>query len=127
MIARILPTEEWGRLGSAEITELLPHVQPQQAAVVVVEDGDRIVATWTVVRIVHLEGAWIHPDYRNPGVTRRLLRKTLEVAAEWAGDWVWTGATSDDVRGLLTRMGARRMPVDSYVVPLKKEAPCQPQ
>lgn len=119
MISRLLPIEEWPRLPE-HFQTLLPHVQPSDVQILVVEDGDRIVATWAVMRIVHVEGIWIDAEYRGRvGVARRLYLATMAAARQWTTGWAMTGADSDEVRALLARAGAQQIPMDTYVLPLK--------
>ena len=122
MTTRILEPTEWARVPT-DLASLLPHVVPSDAQVVVVEDEGRIVASWAVLRVVHLEGLWIDPAYRGRvSVARRLYEATLSAARRWTSGWAMTGATTDDVRALLTHAGAQHLPMDSYVMPLKDVA-----
>lgn len=122
MTTRLLPPEEWHRL-PAVIGDLLPHMVPEDVQVVVIEDATgAIVGTWTAARMVHLEGLWIAPEHRGrPSVARRLYQAGRAAAAQWTAGWAMTGAASDDVRSLLDRVGAVRLPLDTYVLPLRKQ------
>lgn len=65
---RVLPPEEYYRLGLAE------QYLPIGGIVGVVEDGDRIAGRWLAGQTTILEGLEIHPDYRkHPGVARALF------------------------------------------------------
>lgn len=123
---RILPPEEWHRLAHTDMPTVLPYVEPEDIRVVVVESGDVVVGCWAVLRVVHLEGVWIHPTYRGKGsVARRLLTATLTVARQWTSRWAMTGANSDDVRHLLVKhLGARQVPMDTFVIPMEG-TPCR--
>ena len=115
---RILEPTEWARVPT-DLQALLPHVIPGDAQVVVVEDDGRIVASWAVLRVVHLEGLWIDPAYRGRvSVARRLYEATLSAARRWTSGWAMTGAATDDVRALLNTAGAQKLPMDTYVLPL---------
>jgi hypothetical protein len=118
---RILPPDEWDRLSETDIPAYLPMAKPEDVQVVVVEDDGRIVGAWAVLRVVHLEGVWIAPEYRKrSSVARRLLVATFEAAKAWAPGWAFTGADSDDVRRLITKhLGGRKAPFDLYVVPVR--------
>lgn len=126
MTSRILPQAEWVRLHETEIPQALPYLNPDDVQVVVVEDGDRIVGAWAVLRVVQLEGVWIAPEYRKRGtVAGRLLKATLAVAKTLAPCWAMSGAQTPDVARLLTKhLGALRLPMDTYVIPLG-ELPCR--
>lgn len=120
MTSRILPPAEWSKLHETQLPTILPHVEPDDAQIVVVEDGDRIVGSWAVLRITHLEGLWIHPEYRGRvSVARRLLISTLKVARQWAPKWVMTGSDQEPVRRMLERFGALKVPMDTYVMPVE--------
>lgn len=122
MTTRSLQPSEWHRL-STDYAAVLPHVQPSDVEIVVVEDGDRIVASWAVMRIVHLEGLWIDPDYRGRvSVARRLYRATMAAVQRWTTGWAMTGADTDTVRAMLATVGAVHVPMDVYVMPIKGAA-----
>lgn len=124
MKARILPQSEWGRLAATNLCELLEKVGPDEVDVVVVEDGDTVIACIGVLRATHFEGAWIEPEHRNAGVTRALLRLASEVAST---RWVFAGAAEDHMRSILDRLGGVRLPMDTYIVDLGGEAVCRLQ
>lgn len=122
MIERILPAAEWPRLAHTDIHAMLPFLNPADIDIVVIEDGADIVACWAVVRVVHLEGVWIHPAYRHKGsVARRLIRATWNVAKRLAPRWVMTAAREDDSitkRLLVKHLGAVQVPMTPYLVGL---------
>lgn len=118
MKARVLPVAEWSRLASVPCGGQIPDIRPEDMAEIVVEDGDRIVARWTVLRMTHLEGLWIDPEYRNAGTGRRLMRLAVQTARQWADKWVQTGAQTDEVRDMLARVGAVKIEMDNYMLPL---------
>jgi len=124
---RILPQEEWERLDGTEIAEALPYLKPSDVQIVVVEDGERIVAAWAVLRPVQLEGVWIAEDYRKRGmVAGRLLAATMAVARATGAQWAYTGATTQEVANLLTKhLDAVKYPADTYLVPLTENVPCR--
>lgn len=107
MTGRLLPREEWRRLPSQELLE--PDSQ-----VYVVEDAGRIVACLKALRVTHLEGLWIAPEYRgNPGLGLRLIRGAKTLAARWP--WVWAGADTDHMRDIVSRLGGTKLQMDSFV------------
>ena len=119
MIARVLPKEEWHRLGDLPISELFPFVRPEDIRVIVVEAEGAIVGTWTLLRMTHLEGIWVDEKHRNAGVVRSLMRTAFREADEWANGWVLTGANTDAVRGILARLQATKVDMDTYMLGLK--------
>lgn len=119
MKARVLPPEEWDRLGVTNLPPITPYVRPQDIEVVVVEDGDKIVASMAVMRLTHFEGAWIDPQYRgNAGLVRMLLHSATEEARAWTDNWVIAGAADDRMRDILARLGGVKIPMDTYALGL---------
>src|SRR6185436_14646951 len=53
--ARILSSQEWGLLERTELPPLLPYINPENAAMVVVEEEGRVVASLAALRATHLE------------------------------------------------------------------------
>lgn len=127
MTDRILPEAEWGKLAHTEIGRALPYMKPEDVQIIVVEDGDRIVGTWAVLRVVQLEGVWIDEQYRKSGsVARRLLRRTLDVARKLTPYWAYTGAETQEVADLLTKhLDAKKYPCETYLVPLAELPVCR--
>lgn len=127
MTDRILPQSEWSKLDGTEIGRAIPYMNPNDMFIVVVEDGDRIVATWSALRVVQLEGVWIHPDYRKRvSVVRRLLSRTMAIARSMAPHWAFTGAETPEVADLLTKhLGAVKYPADQYLIPLSEAMSCR--
>lgn len=119
MIARVLPRNEWPRLRNAGVPYFDHWLLPDQAEVVVVEDGPRIVARMYVMRLPHYEGAWVDPEYRgNLGVTRALLRESANQAKRWSHGVVLGGVVDDHMRDVMKRLGAERLDADFYVLPV---------
>lgn len=119
MRTRILPTAEWPRLQGTEAETLWPHLNPQEAQVVVVEEDGAIVGTWVVLRVVHVECVWVAPAYRRTGsVARRLLRGMRAAAARWHARTVVTSALTDEVRDLIRQLHGQRLPGDHFVIPV---------
>lgn len=122
MTSRVLPREEWPRLTGTELETSWPYLDPVNAQIVVVERGDAIVACWALMRVVHVEGVWIAPEYRGAfGVVKRLLAAMRGCARAWGASYVWTGAISDDVRALIGKLGGKPIPFDCYAMPIPRE------
>jgi hypothetical protein len=120
MRTRILPPEEWAQLERTNVPTF-PGVRPEDSAIVVVEDGDKVIACMTVLRATHFEGTWIDPEHRNAGVTRGLLRLATAVGKSWGTEWVFTGAANEDdhTKSLIGRLGGVLLPMSTYVLPLQ--------
>ena len=119
LTARILPPEEWHRLETG-FPPLGTTLRPEDAQVVVVEDDGRIVSSVGVFRITHFESLWIDPTYKgNAGMARMLMRTAIEAARKWTDQWVWGASGTSKMNTILYRMGGRKMPVETFVVPLQ--------
>lgn len=120
MTPRVLDPSEWSRLREtgAPLGTVVDQLDPAQTQIIVVEDGDQIVGCWAVLRVVHVEGAWVHPDHRKrSAVVRRLMQMMRRVARRWGASSVLTGADCDDIRSLLERR-AMKVPFDVYAWPI---------
>lgn len=119
---RLLPPEEWDRINSPGLPELLPYLEPQNLTVAVVEDDEeKIVASVCAINITHFEGLWIVPEHRgNAGVFRPLIRQAYAVPRVKGERWVIGGAEENDakMRGVCTRLGGQRLPLTFYAMPV---------
>jgi hypothetical protein len=120
MTPRVLHPDEWeGRLAETELPSLLPYLTPANTSVVVVEDGEKLLASMAVVRVTHYEGAWIAPEARgNLGVTRSLLRMASVFPLTRGEQFVFGGAADDRMKDILKRMGGAPMPLEFYALTL---------
>jgi len=119
LMARVLPPEEWPRLNGTEAELLWPHMNPEQTRVLVVEDEGRIVATWTLLRVVHAECLWVAPGHRGIfGVAKRLLDLMKKEASAWNVAAVMTGSLTPHVTGLIQRFGGVPVPFESFILPV---------
>jgi hypothetical protein len=119
MKTRILPPEEWVKLKTA-FPPLGTTLRPGDSQVIVVEDGDRIVASLEVIRVTHFESLWIDPEYTgNAGLVSRLMKAAIDAARKWTDEWVWGASGTSKMNTYLYRMGGRKMPVETFVVPLQ--------
>lgn len=120
MNARILPVEEWDRLEGGEAGDARHAFNPDETQVIVVEDGDRIVGTWAVMRVVHVECLWVAPEHRGAfGVAKRLLKAMRDVAGAWGARYVLTGSISPHVTDLIRRFGGIPAPYETFILPLE--------
>jgi hypothetical protein len=122
MKARILKPEEWGRINSPELPELLPYVEPENIAVVVVEDDKgEIVASVAALQVTHFEGLWINPEYRgNASVVRNLIRELYGVPLSRHEHWAFATAAQDNEKmdSVCRRLGGQPMAVKFFAMPL---------
>ena len=119
MKARILPREEWSRLDTG-FPAIGTTLRPDDSQVIVVEDeSGKIVASVGTFRVTHFEGLWIAPEHRgNAGVARSLMKECVAAARKWTDEWVWGSSGTDHMDDILKRLGGKKMPVDTYIVPL---------
>ena len=119
MTIRILPPSEWSRLEGTELDLARPFLPTEDTQVLVVEQDGVIVGCWAVIRYVHVEGLWIHPDHRRRGrVLRWLLTGMQRVAGALGVKAVLTAAVTDEVRALILGAGGTQLPGDHYVLPI---------
>lgn len=111
---RILPRDEWWRHEQAIL--VLPGIQADDVDVVVVEDGDRLIAAMTVFRATHFEGLWIDPERKGLGAARSLLRLAEALALTRGNTWVLAGASDDRMRSILGKMEARKLAMEPYLL-----------
>lgn len=89
---------------------------PQQARVIVVEDEGVLTGRWVLMPVWHAEFLEIAPTHQGKtSVARRLYAAMRSTARSLGVKAVYTGATTDDVRGLLEHVGATKLPGDHYV------------
>lgn len=126
MKARVLPVAEWDRLVATEFPHVLPYLGPEDARIVVVEDGDEIVGCWGLMPMWHVEGLWVSPAYRHtPSVFRRLFALMRREIQAVAPRWLMTGAQDDVVAELLTKhAGAVKVPMEQYMIRTQGDQRC---
>jgi len=120
--SRILPYDEYVRLTGTAI-ECAIAALPRDARVLVVEDGDRLVAHAVLMNIVHVHGVWIDPTrVEKLGVATRLWRLFVRAAREMgATTSVMTDCDSEPLRALLARVGGQAYAYQPYTVPIGVE------
>lgn len=118
-MTRLLRVDEFPRLAGTEAEGFIPLLT-SESKVVVVEHHGMIVGCEIFQLLLHGEGLWIHPDYRGKAsVARRLWAGMRRTVRECFGvGWFTTAAATDDVRDLLEHVGAVKVPVDMYMVPV---------
>lgn len=124
MTRRILPPDEWDRLADNEqLGPVLQILDPLTTSVLVVEHDGKIVGCWAFIHVLHAEGVYVDPSLRSGGVVaRHLWRGAQEIATEQGAAAVWAGADKPAIADLLRDHGAKKFPVDSYVLPFRGES-----
>jgi hypothetical protein len=119
-MTRVLPPEEWPRLGEQRAA-FYSSVNPEDIRVVVVEEGADIVAAMAVIRIPHLECFWMAPEKTgNAGVTRALLRGAFDEAKGFAPHWMLANSDSERTSETLKRLGGEWLPVHTYMLKFRE-------
>jgi ribosomal protein S18 acetylase RimI-like enzyme len=122
MKTRILRPDEWGKVPlDGDMPSLLPFVAPQNIAIIVVEDdAGEIVGMLSALRVTHLEGLWVKPEYRGRMVAWDLYRQAMALAGVRDESWVVGGAADGDdtMDGLIRRCGGNPLPLRFYSMPV---------
>jgi N-acetylglutamate synthase-like GNAT family acetyltransferase len=119
MQVRVLPIDEWERLDGTELETVYPIVPPGMADFVVVEDQGRIVGCWGLLVLPHVDGLWVHPDYRRGAVVQRRLLQGMRAAGQARGfTRAITTALEADVAALIEKWRGERLPGTHYLLPL---------
>lgn len=131
MSARILPREEWDLLDE-ETVDFCLTLNPEDVAVVVVEDSGVIVARMVVARAPMWEKFWMASSAKgNAGITRALLRAANEKAAEWSPHWLIAHAEPGPMGDTLERLGGQWLPVHTFMLSTQRaqmeDAACRQQ
>lgn len=119
MTVRSLPVAEWARLSETGAD----MAQIQQAAttgdVLVVEDGDQILACAVVMLCAHLEGVWVHPDYRHDlSVGRRLWRAVKQTAHHLGARGFFGSAVNPQSEHMIESLGGVQLEGRHFVMGL---------
>jgi hypothetical protein len=119
LTTRALPPVEWPRLTGTEAETIWPTLDPEKAQILVVERAGEIVGCQVLVMVLHAECLWVHPDHRGRTAVPRRLWAAVQAEARAVGArGLITGANDDRVRGLLAHVGAAKIPVEQYVIPI---------
>ena len=118
MIARVLPSSEWGRLDGTELEELSKQLTSATAKMLVVERGDEIVGCCALLFVLHGGGVWIAPAHRKRGVVaRRLLDLVTKTARSCGARCVVASDTPEEMTDLLiNHLGATATPESAHVI-----------
>lgn len=123
MMVRELPRAEWGKIVEADAgRDVLAAADPEHVRVVVVESDDgRVVGSWVLMRVVHVECLWVAPEHRKMGsVLRRLLQGMAALARRaFAARTVVTHATAPEIEDLIASYGGSALPGRAWLLPLR--------
>jgi hypothetical protein len=117
---RELPPAEWAKLADTELGTVWPLLDPHHTRVIAVEDETgRVIASWAIFPVYHLEGISIAEDYRkHPGVIRALLRLMRSTASDVGATTVMTAAVTEEIEDYITRLGGTELPGKHFMMTL---------
>lgn len=108
---RLLPPEEWDRLLAMPFgSNGLPP--PEHCLVLVAETPEgEIVGLWSAMTAIHMEGLWVHEDYRRRTLTAATLLKEMRaILTEQGILHCFTIVQSDEVLTLAKKAGFEVLP-----------------
>ncbi len=117
---RMLPPSEWAEKLVGTALDGKP-LNPEHSGVAVVEDADGIVvACWSVMTIVHVEGLWEAESHRgHDGVSRLLISTMVNELRRCEVKEVLTQSLSEEVDTLIVKAGGQKVPGQTWVIPVK--------
>lgn len=119
MTSRILPPSEWSRLIGTEVESIVPGLNPEKCAVLVIEEGAQIIGTWVALKMEHVECFWISPEHRGKaGVAARLLRDMRGLLASWGAPCPLTASVTPEMSAMIERLGGIKLPGEHFALPL---------
>lgn len=122
LTTRVLAPEEWAtKLAGTALAQAI--YDPENAFVIVVEDETgQVVACWSAVNTVHVEGLWIDESWRmRVAAGRALLQAMFEELRSLSVSEVITNADRPEIERMLTTIGATQLPGTSWIVHVPKE------
>lgn len=76
---RELPPDEWGKVEHVFLRRDEPRPLPESTKVLVLENGDEIIATFSSQWLIYLSHLWLKPQMRGNHLAEQLARKTIEL------------------------------------------------
>jgi len=122
LTTRLLPRAEWATVLTGTDLGVVSSLMPEETVIIVVEDDEVLVGCWALTRMWQAEGVWIAPAAaKSAAVARRLLVAMRREAEKVGTHVVLTGAQTDGVRSMLTRLGAEELPISVFAWPMETE------
>lgn len=129
-IVELLPSA-WGRLAGTDLERICALLKAKDATarILIAEDENgRIVGHWGLFPVWHVEGCWVHEDYRGTTtVARPLIRAMKDLIASVGVQGVITASLEPTIQGYLERLGAEPLPGTALIWQPQKESACLPQ
>jgi len=118
MLSRILPPEEYGRLKMTGFPDISKAMQSDDCRILVLEDGEEIVSTMAVVRVVQFESFWINPKYRGNPRVGGIWALAVGCAKAWSARWVAALCDSDRMAKHIRRLGGHPVKAEWFTIPI---------
>jgi hypothetical protein len=120
---RFLPHAEWAKLDGTPLEPVRAQMSPDTTEVLVVEDeSGKVVGTWMLVLMPHLEAMWVDPAHQGKAsVLRKLLSRMFAYLEEMKVPQVLTHASGPVVDAYLHKLGGTPIPGRAFILPVSKE------
>lgn len=113
MTPRLLPPDEWPKLKGTLLDPAYQGMQPCTDRVIAVEADGQIIGCSALMAIYHLEGTWVHPDYRgNVAVGRHLVKAQRQLLKALQIGEVYMMARSRHTAALCRKFGTEVLHLD---------------
>ncbi len=110
---RVLKRKEFGLLGE------LHKSFPLDSKVIVAEDENGIIGTWSLIPYWHVECFEVmEPHRRKAGVAKGLFRTMFSLLRSRGIKTVWTASLNEEVDNYLKRLNAIELPGKHFVLPI---------
>jgi hypothetical protein len=92
-----------------------PLPDPTFHRVVVAEEGEKIVAAWWMLQVVHLEPVWIDPAHRSSILPVKMLAEMSRILDSCTVKQAFCFADRPEIAGYLQRLGMQKLPYETYL------------
>lgn len=88
---------------------------PENSIVIVARNGTEIIGRTMMIRPFHVEGTWIHPQFRHGTTGIRMMRKLEEEAKKAGLTWMIAYAADPKIENYIERLGYSKSPLTVWV------------
>jgi len=119
---RILKKKDYWKLpeevGPREVFTSLP----KDSKVIVVEEDDEIIGSWSLIPYYHLEMMWVNSEFRSKGsVARRLLKFMYKLTHSLGLNAVITSSIDEGMTKMINKLGGTELPGKHFVLGVREE------
>lgn len=119
MKVRELDPLEWYKLDGMEAESVWPLLNPDRDRVIVVENDEKIVGSWILMQVFHMECVWVHPDHRGNGsVARRLLSGMMNLIKSLGLKGAVTNSMTPEIDKIIEKLNGVKIPGEFYFIPV---------